>query len=79
MLRSSAMKPGAKSDMVLNLCREVGADAYLAGSGASKGYLDVAAFERAGIRVVWQDFAHPRYTQHSGRGGLHREALVRST
>jgi hypothetical protein len=64
MLRSSQMKiSGAKSDMVLNMCREVGADVYLAGAGASKGYLDVAAFERAGIRVVWQDFQHPRYRQ----------------
>ena len=64
MLRSSQMKiAGAKSDMVLSMCREVGADVYLAGSGASKGYLDVAAFERAGIRVVWQDFKHPRYRQ----------------
>ncbi|MFI5361800.1 MAG: WbqC family protein [Elusimicrobiota bacterium] len=64
MLRSSEMSiPGAKSEMVLNLCREVGADAYLSGSGASKGYLDLPAFERAGIRVIWQDFEHPRYPQ----------------
>jgi hypothetical protein len=69
MLRSSELKiAGAKSDMVLNLCREVGADVYLAGAGASKGYLDVEAFERAGIRVVWQDFAHPRYAQQHSRG-----------
>lgn len=64
MLRSSEMGiVGAKSDMVLNLCREVGADAYLAGGGASRGYLDVAAFERAGIRVIWQEVRHPRYRQ----------------
>jgi hypothetical protein len=64
MISSSALRlSGAKSDMVLNLCREVGADVYLAGSGASKSYLDVAAFERAGIEVVWQEFQHPRYRQ----------------
>jgi len=69
MLGSSELKiSGAKSDMVLNMCREVGADVYLAGAGASKGYLDVPAFERAGIRVVWQDFAHPRYPQHPASG-----------
>lgn len=69
MIRSSALKlGGAKSDMVLNMCREVGADVYLAGAGASKSYLDVAAFERAGVRVVWQDFAHPRYVQHPDAG-----------
>ena len=64
MIKSSDLKlTGAKSEMVLNLCKEVGADAYLCGAGASKGYLDVAAFERAGIRVIWQEFTHPRYAQ----------------
>jgi len=71
MLTSSELRiSGAKSDMVLNMCREVGADVYLAGSGASKGYLDVAAFDRAGIRVVWQDFEHPRYTQYPSGGAF---------
>lgn len=64
MVRSSSLRPaGAKSDMVLNLCREVGADAYLAGHGASRTYLDLPAFERAGVRVIWQDFRHPVYRQ----------------
>lgn len=65
MLASSGLRiKGAKSEMVLNMCREVGADAYLSGKGASREYLDVAAFERAGIRVLWQDFEHPRYSQY---------------
>lgn len=65
MVCSSALGlTGSKSDMVLNMCREVGADVYLAGGGASKAYLDVRAFERAGIRVEWQAFEHPRYVQH---------------
>jgi hypothetical protein len=49
--------------MVLNMCRALGARAYLSGGGASRGYLDVAAFERAGIEVLWQDFSHPQYEQ----------------
>lgn len=65
MVASSRLKiAGAKSDMVLNMCREFGATAYLAGDGASRSYLDVDAFERAGIRVIWQEFEHPRYPQH---------------
>lgn len=65
MLTSSSLKiSGTKSDMVLNMCREAGAEVYLAGYGASRDYLDVPAFERAGIRVVWQDFDHPRYRQY---------------
>jgi hypothetical protein len=64
IVRSSELRvSGAKSEMVLNMCREVGASAYLTGAGASRGYLDVAAFERAGIEVLWQDFSHPRYEQ----------------
>jgi hypothetical protein len=71
MLASSTLNiAGAKSEMVLNMCREAGADVYLAGYGASREYLDVPAFERAGIQVVWQDFRHPRYPQHPARGAF---------
>lgn len=64
VVRSSDLKiRGAKSDMVLAICREVGADTYLSGAGASRTYLDVGAFERAGVRVVFQDFVPPRYVQ----------------
>jgi hypothetical protein len=54
---------GQKSDMVLNLCRAVGAKTYIAGLGGSKGYLDEAAFKAAGIAVSWQKFEHPVYPQ----------------
>lgn len=65
ILRSSELRlSGSKSDMVLSLCRAVGADAYLSGAGGSRGYLDLPAFAQAGIRVVWQQFQHPRYVQH---------------
>lgn len=64
MVRSSEMKiSGARSEMVLDMCRQLGAKAYLSGAGASKDYLDVAAFERAGIEVLWQEFQHPQYEQ----------------
>lgn len=64
MVNSSLMGiEGSKSEMVLNMCLSAGADAYLAGHGASRDYLDVEAFERAGVRVIWQDFEHPTYTQ----------------
>lgn len=75
MIRSSELGVrGVRSEMVLDLCRKVGADSYLAGAGASKDYLDVAAFNKAGIQIVWQAFAHPRYTQHPA-GGPFQERL----
>ena len=55
--------PGAKGELVLNLCEAVGADALLVGLGGSRGYLDRAAFARAGIELVFQEFNHPVYPQ----------------
>lgn len=64
MIRSSQLKVGgAKSELILNLCRAVGADTYLAGMGGSRAYLDRDAFTEAGIAIAWQDFHHPRYAQ----------------
>ena len=54
---------GRKSELLLNLCREVGATVFLGGLGGSRHYLDVEAFERAGIEVRWQNFRHPEYEQ----------------
>lgn len=65
IIKSSSIEhlEGARGDMVLNLCRAVGADTYLSGTGGSRGYLDVPRFEEAGVRIVWQDFTHPVYPQ----------------
>jgi hypothetical protein len=54
---------GAKSELVLNLCKAVGADALLVGLGGSRNYLDRAAFAQAGVELVFQDFKHPVYPQ----------------
>ena len=54
---------GAKSELVLNLCQAVGADALLVGLGGSRQYLDREAFARAGIELVFQEFQHPVYPQ----------------
>lgn len=63
--RSSQMHAqGARSDLLLNLCREVGPGAtFLGGLGGSRHYLDLPAFSAAGIGVVWQEFKHPVYPQ----------------
>lgn len=57
---------GAKSDLILNLCRAAGANSYLSGPHG-RDYLDLAAFARAGIAVEWHDYQHPVYRQaHPG-------------
>ena len=55
--------PGAKGELVLNLCKAVGARALLVGLGGSRAYLDRAAFARAGVELVLHEFHHPRYPQ----------------
>ena len=60
LLYSSKMKPTKhKSELVLELCQKVGATKYLSGPGG-RDYLDIRAFEHAGIQVVYHDF--PRKT-----------------
>jgi hypothetical protein len=54
---------GAKSELILNLCRAVGADRLLAGFGGSRRYLDLEAFAREGVRIEWHEFNHPTYKQ----------------
>lgn len=64
LVSSSALAPqGTKSELVLDICRRVGASALLVGLGASRRYLDREAFARAGIALVLQEFAHPVYRQ----------------
>jgi WbqC-like protein family len=64
IVRSSTLGlTGQKTERIIDMCQKVGAKVYLSGSGGSTGYLDEAAFERAGITLMWQRFAHPTYPQ----------------
>jgi hypothetical protein len=67
LVRSSTMKgEGARSELLLNLCREIGpSTTFLGGLGGSRGYLNHEAFAEAGIGVAWQQFTHPTYPQCS--------------
>ena len=64
LVKSSELNvEGAKGDLILNICREVKADALLAGFGGSRGYLDSAAFASHGIEIRYHQFTHPAYKQ----------------
>ena len=60
---------GSASQLVLNLCLELGATQYLSGVGA-KSYLDEAAFREAGVEIIYRAPALPAsYPQlHAGKG-----------
>jgi hypothetical protein len=53
---------GSKSELVLNLCRAVGASIYLSGP-LGRDYLDLPSFADAGIAVRYHDYVHPQYPQ----------------
>lgn len=53
---------GRKSEMLINLCKEYGADTYLSGQGAKK-YIDEELFTKNKIKVIFHDFYHPEYPQ----------------
>jgi len=60
---SSALAvPGEKSELILNICRAVGATKYLSGP-FGRDYLDEAAFREAGIEVRYHDYQHLAYKQ----------------
>ncbi|WP_079084953.1 WbqC family protein [Streptomyces dysideae] len=62
-IRSSELDAaGTKGELIINLCRAVGADEYLAGP-SGRDYLDLEAFARQGIKVSFFDFDHPTYPQ----------------
>ena len=66
LMRASVLPvAGARSALLADICRQLGASTYLAGRHG-RDYLDGALFERAGIAVRDHAFAHPTYSQ--GRG-----------
>jgi len=53
------------TERLIDLCKLVGGDVYLSGKDGAK-YLDLDAFEKEGIQVIFQDYAHPQYPQLYG-------------
>ena len=47
---------------LVDLCKALGADRYLAGAGG-RDYMNREEFEAAGIAVEFQDFVSPEYAQ----------------
>ena len=60
---SSQMKArGKKDELVLNLCRELGATVYLSGP-LGRNYLRQELFQEHGIAVRYDEYRHPTYPQ----------------
>ena len=66
ILRASALPViGHKSELILNLCRHLGAATYLSGS-LGRDYLRVEEFSAAGVQVCFHEYVHPQYPQMHG-------------
>jgi hypothetical protein len=69
LMSSSMTVEGTRNDLLINICKAVGADIYLSGMGA-KGYMDLEKFSNEQIKVVFQDFKHPQYAQQFEKAGF---------
>lgn len=62
-VRSSSLDVvGSKSDLILDICKVMKTDTYIAGP-SGRDYLDMQSFADAGIKVVFNDYRHPEYPQ----------------
>jgi WbqC-like protein family len=60
---ASQLKVGGKKDeLVVNICRELGATVYLSGP-LGRNYLREELFQEHGIAVQYHDYRHPKYPQ----------------
>lgn len=65
-VRSSTLSAaGTKTDRLLSILDEVGADHYVSGPSA-KAYLEIDKFADAGISVEYMTYDYPRYAQLHG-------------
>lgn len=62
---SSEKFTGQKSSLVLDMCKKLNSDIYIFGA-LGKNYVDIDEFNRQGIKVYFQDYAHSRYPQLHG-------------
>lgn len=67
IVKASELKAqGKATELLVNICKEVGADTYLAGPGqreGKEGYMEPGKFEQAGIKLEAHEFTHPEYKQ----------------
>ncbi len=63
LIYSSELKINStKSELVLDLCKEVQATKYISGS-VGRNYLELELFNKNKIEVVFQEYKHPTYNQ----------------
>jgi len=62
ILSSGLKSAGNKTERIISICRELGADAYISTNGA-KDYLDEGLFPENNIALAYQDYPGAKYRQ----------------
>ena len=72
---SDLVAGGAREELLVNICKELGASRYLSAAG-SRGYIEERnPFPAAGVDLVYHDYQHPVYSQLHGEFESHLSAL----
>lgn len=58
------------TDRLIDICKALGADTYLAGQGGAD-YMNLERFEKNGLKLIIQEFQHPVYPQLFGEFHSH--------
>jgi hypothetical protein len=68
IILSSDLKANSQGeDKILDIITELGGDTYISGAGAgSRRYIKEEDFNKKDIKLIWQDFKDPIYTQLHG-------------
>lgn len=53
------------TERLIDICRQEGGDVYLSGKDGAK-YMNTEKFKEEGIKIIFQDYKHPRYAQLFG-------------
>jgi hypothetical protein len=54
---------GEKTDLIVDVCKTVGADVYLSGAGGGREYNDERLLNEHGIELRYDDYAYPEHPQ----------------
>lgn len=65
---------GTKSDLVLDMCKQLDSDIYIFGS-QGKDYAKIDDFTNSGIIPVFQEYVHPSYQQLHGEFVSHMSII----
>lgn len=59
----------SKTELIVEICKTVGADSYLSGMGGAQ-YMEESLFEKNGLKLLFNNYEHPVYNQQFMNSGF---------